>query len=118
MNSVSVYGITCRNSNLIAQGFSTYGRALQAIDLHCAIISDECLSSLAKAWIESIGEGPELPKLEVLSAARSGLNDSGLAAIGIRCLGLLKLAHGNWDRVLHDMFVEADRVCVFMLAVM
>nr|GLL17197.1 uncharacterized protein LOC109149981 [Ipomoea trifida] len=34
MNSVSVYGITCRNSNLIAQGFSTYGRALQAIDLH------------------------------------------------------------------------------------
>nr|GMC49348.1 F-box/LRR-repeat protein 2 [Ipomoea batatas] len=51
MNSVSVYGITCRNSNLIAQGFSTYGRALQAIDLHCAIISDECLSSLAKAKV-------------------------------------------------------------------
>ncbi|XP_031131911.1 F-box/LRR-repeat protein 4-like [Ipomoea triloba] len=51
MNSVSVFGITCQNSNLIAQGFSTYGRALQAIDLHCTIISDECLSSLAKACL-------------------------------------------------------------------
>ncbi|XP_031131912.1 F-box/LRR-repeat protein 4 [Ipomoea triloba] len=279
MNSVSVYGITCPNSNLIAQGFSTYGRALQAIDLHCAIISDECLSSLAKAclplnrfslvccngitsngllsllsaypslqylaleafdfltdeimealsvylrsvvtikltecsrltistifalarncdvleeldmentglgrkggspdWhissklkclnmgknirvsdkclaeiafvcrmlekldvsfcsgiskegiasvlqicpeirslkidhclgIESIGEGPELPKLEVLSADRSGLNGSGLAAIGIRCSGLLKLGLEGCNGVTTKGVEEVAKKC-------
>lgn len=39
--------------------------------------------------IKHIGEGMELPNLEVISAAGSALNDEGLAMIGSRCPRLL-----------------------------
>ncbi|KAI7984773.1 F-box/LRR-repeat protein 20 [Camellia lanceoleosa] len=39
--------------------------------------------------IKNIGTGFELPKLEVLRAARSGIDDEGLAIIGNRCCRLL-----------------------------
>ncbi|XP_019168845.1 PREDICTED: F-box/LRR-repeat protein 2 [Ipomoea nil] len=61
--------------------------------------------------IESIGEGPELPKLEVLSAARSGLNDSGLAAIGIRCSGLMKLDLEGCNGVTTSGVEEVAKKC-------
>ncbi|XAR67836.1 hypothetical protein NMG60_11002760 [Bertholletia excelsa] len=41
--------------------------------------------------IESLGTGPELPKLEVLQASGSAINDRGLAIIGNRCCGLENL---------------------------
>ncbi|XP_070026612.1 uncharacterized protein [Nicotiana sylvestris] len=41
--------------------------------------------------IKHIGEGAELPNVEVVSAATSAINDEGLALIGSRCSRLLKL---------------------------
>ncbi|KAL6953579.1 hypothetical protein U1Q18_006811 [Sarracenia purpurea var. burkii] len=38
--------------------------------------------------IKNIGTGSELPKLEVLKAAKSGIDDEGLAMIGNRCHGI------------------------------
>ncbi|PHT47503.1 hypothetical protein CQW23_11711 [Capsicum baccatum] len=41
--------------------------------------------------IKHIGEGAELPNLEVISAVGSALNDEGLVMIGSRCSRLMKL---------------------------
>lgn len=41
--------------------------------------------------IKNIGKGFELSELDFLLAARSGINDDGLAVIGNRCPGLLHL---------------------------
>lgn len=45
--------------------------------------------------IKSIGNGSELSELHFLGAARSGLNDDGLAVLGKRCRGLLHLSLEN-----------------------
>ncbi|XP_058217517.1 EIN3-binding F-box protein 1-like [Rhododendron vialii] len=58
-------------------------------------------SKIKKLWINecegimNIGHGFELPELEVLGAARSGINDHGLVVIGNRCGKLLKLNLGG-----------------------
>lgn len=41
--------------------------------------------------VMNMGLSPELPKLEVLLVARSGLNDEGLLTVGKSCSGLVKL---------------------------
>ncbi|KAH7861130.1 hypothetical protein Vadar_021940 [Vaccinium darrowii] len=54
-------------------------------------------SKIRKLWIvecggiKNIGNGFELSELEVFGAARSGINDDGLVAIGNRCRRLLHL---------------------------
>ncbi|KAI8551506.1 hypothetical protein RHMOL_Rhmol06G0192100 [Rhododendron molle] len=58
-------------------------------------------SKIRKLWINecegimNIGHGFELPELEVLEAARSGINDDGLVVIGNRCGKLLELNLGG-----------------------
>lgn len=49
--------------------------------------------------IKSIGEGIGLPKLEVLRAKYSGIDDEGLAIIGKRCYELLNLVLAGCLRV-------------------
>ncbi|KAL6953576.1 hypothetical protein U1Q18_044067 [Sarracenia purpurea var. burkii] len=45
--------------------------------------------------IKNIGTGSELPKLEVFKAAKSGIDDEGLAMIGNRCHGIMILDLGR-----------------------
>ncbi|XP_059302898.1 F-box/LRR-repeat protein 3-like [Lycium ferocissimum] len=49
--------------------------------------------------IKHIGNGAELPNLEVINAADSTLSDEGLAIIGSRCSRLLKLNLHNYEGV-------------------
>ncbi|KAM3380603.1 hypothetical protein P3S68_006176 [Capsicum galapagoense] len=49
--------------------------------------------------IKHIGEGAELPNLEVISAVGSALNDEGLVMIGSRCSRLMKLNLQNCEGV-------------------
>ncbi|KAF7112288.1 hypothetical protein RHSIM_RhsimUnG0244000 [Rhododendron simsii] len=74
-------------------------------------------SKVRKLWINecegimNIGHGFELPELEVLGAARSGINDDGLVVIGNRCGKLLKLNLGGCLGV--TMYVDGKLDGVF-----
>ncbi|XP_059640755.1 F-box/LRR-repeat protein 4 [Cornus florida] len=61
--------------------------------------------------IKNIGTGSELPKLEVLRAARSGINSEGLAMIGKRCCGLLNLDLEGCLGVTTERVKEVIRNC-------
>ncbi|XP_009765662.1 uncharacterized protein LOC107774085 [Nicotiana tabacum] len=54
------------------------------------------------SMITHIGQGTELPNLEVINAAGSALSDKGLAIIGSRCSRLLKLNLENCKGVTAD----------------
>ncbi|KAL6996677.1 hypothetical protein U1Q18_006806 [Sarracenia purpurea var. burkii] len=78
---------------------------LEMLDLsHCPRITQNGVSNFLKTdskmrnlcindcmRIKNIGTGSELPKLEVLEAAESGIDDEGLAMIGNRCRGIMIL---------------------------
>lgn len=61
--------------------------------------------------IKDLGTGVGLNKLEILDAARSGLNDAGLLTIGKRCFGLLKLDLADCEAVATRGVEEVVRNC-------
>ncbi|KAM7471648.1 hypothetical protein LguiA_009831 [Lonicera macranthoides] len=61
--------------------------------------------------IKDLGTGVGLNKLEILDAARSGLNDAGLLTIGKRCFGLLKLDLAGCEAVATRGVEEVVRNC-------
>ncbi|KAL6953581.1 hypothetical protein U1Q18_044072 [Sarracenia purpurea var. burkii] len=78
--------------------------SLEMLDLsYCEGITQNGVSNFLKTdskvrylcikgcMVKNIGTGSELPKLEVLKAARSGIDDEGLAMIGNRCRGIMIL---------------------------
>ncbi|XP_018624117.2 F-box/LRR-repeat protein 3-like [Nicotiana tomentosiformis] len=61
--------------------------------------------------IKHIGEGSELPNVEVVSAVGSVINDEGLAVIGSRCSRLLKLNLDFCERVTTDGIQAMVKTC-------
>ncbi|KAL6996685.1 hypothetical protein U1Q18_006814 [Sarracenia purpurea var. burkii] len=82
---------------------------LEMLDLsHCRSLTQNGVSNFLKTdskvsylcingcmGIKNIGTGSELPKLEVFKAAKSGIDDEGLAMIGNRCHGIMILDLGR-----------------------
>ncbi|KAG9138135.1 hypothetical protein Leryth_001375 [Lithospermum erythrorhizon] len=96
---------------------------LERIDLSYCDVTEKCLAaildtcheirilSIKGCQMNSIGQGLVLPKLEVLDAANSAINDEGLAQIAMRCPRLEKLGLARCVRVTYIGVKEVVVTC-------